>query len=167
MKKYLKFSGVVAALFALIAFILMMATPAIMYKDDVVASGIVALFGQKGETPLLGLPTETKLAWSALVAWIFVITALVILISGIVLPILKVKALNKFMGLSNCLAALLLVVGGVFTFITIVVFFTANGADNVPDNCYLGAGWIIAGVLEILAGLLTALPLVAEFGKKK
>ena len=87
--------------------------------------------------------------------------------SGIVLPILKIKALNKFMGLSNCLVALLLVVGGVFTLITIVVFFTANGFDNVPDGCYLGAGWIIAGVLEILGGLLTALPLVAEFGGKK
>ena len=43
MKKFLKFSGICAFLLALVAFILMMATPAVMYKgDDVIAKGIVA-----------------------------------------------------------------------------------------------------------------------------
>ena len=172
MKKFLKYAGACAALLAVVAFVLLMATPAVMYKgEDVVAKGIVAIFGQKETSSIGGLisfTSETKLAWSALLAWIFVIVALVILVLGVVLPLLKVKKLEKFAGLLNLVAVLLLVVAGVFVFITCPVFFAANGFDKVPDNCALGAGWIIAGILAVLAGVVAILPAAADFlGKKK
>ncbi len=168
MKKYLKYAGACAALLALIGFILLLACPAVMNGNDVVVSGTTAIFGHKGTTPIFGLPTETKLAWSALLAFIFVIVALVILIAGVVLPILKVKALDKFAGLLNLCAVLLLLVAGVFTLITIVTIFTANGFEEVPGDCVLGAGWIIAGILFFLAGFVAIAPAAVDFlGKKK
>lgn len=171
MKKFLKFSGAIAFVLALVAFILMMATPAIMYKDDVVAKGIVAIFGKKENVALAGISfgtAETKLAWSALLAWIFVLLALIILCLGVVLPLLKVKALEKFAGVMNLCAVVLLVLAGIFMFITTPVFWSANGGDKVPDNVALGAGWIIGGILAIVAGVVAILPAAADFlGKKK
>lgn len=172
MKKYLKYSGCLAALLALIAFILMMATPSIIYDGkDTLADGVTAIFGKKGSISVLGLiswPTETKLAWSALLAWIFILVALLILVAGIVLPLLKVKALEKFAGLLNLCAVVLLVVAGIFMFVTAPVFFNANGFDSVPDKYALGAGWIIAGILALLAGAAAILPAVFDLiGKKK
>ena len=54
-------------------------------------------------------------------------------------------------------------------FITTPVFFTANGFDSVPNKCALGAGWVIAGILAILAGLVAIAPAAVAFldGKKK
>ena len=172
MKKFLKFSGAIAFVLALVAFILMMATPAIMYKgDDVIAKGIVAIFGKKENVSVAGFSlgtAETKLAWSALLAWIFILLALVILCLGVVLPLLKVKALEKFAGVMNLCAVVLLVLAGIFMFITVPVFWSANGGDKVPDNVALGAGWIIGGILAILASVVAILPAAADFlGKKK
>ncbi len=172
MKKFLKFSGAIAFVLALVAFILMMATPAIMYKgEDVIAKGIVAIFGKKESISFMGVglgTAETKLAWSALLAWIFILVSLIVLCLGIVLPLLKVKALEKYAGIMNLCAVILLVLAGIFMFITVPVFWTANGGDSVPNNVALGAGWIIGGILAILAGVVAILPAVADFlGKKK
>ena len=167
MKKFLKFSGICAFLLALVAFILMMATPAVMYKgDDVIAKGIVAIFGSKDKVAMFTV--ETKPAWSALLAWIFVLVDLLVLCLGVVLPLLKVKKIEKFAGLMNLCAVVLLVLAGVFMFITTPVFYNVNGVDSVPSNVALGAGWVIAGILAILAGVVAILPAVADFaGKKK
>ena len=171
MKKFLKFSGICAFLLALVAFILMMATPAILYKgDDVIAKGVVAIFGSKEKVDLFIVEktVETKLAWSALLAWIFVLVALLVLCLGVVLPLLKVKKIERFAGLMNLCAVVLLVLAGIFMFVTTPAFFNANGFDKVPDNVALGAGWVIAGILAILAGVVAILPAVADFaGKKK
>ena len=172
MKTFLKFSGAIAFVLALVAFILMMATPAIMYKgDDVIAKGIVAIFGKKEAVSIggIGLGTvETKLAWSALLAWIFILLALIILCLGVVLPLLKDKALEKFAGIMNLCAVVLLVLAGIFMFITTPVFWAANGGDSVPNNVALGAGWVIGGILALVAGIVAILPAVADFlGKKK
>lgn len=176
MKKYLKYSGFVAALFALITFILLLATPAVMYNGkNVVAEGTTAIFGKKeaikasfgGFTVNFG-DAVTHLSWSALLAWIFVVVALVILVAGVVLPLLKVKKIEKFAGLLNLVAVGLLVVAGIFVFISCATFFAANGYDSVPDKCALGAGWIIAGILAILGGACAILPAAVDFlGKKK
>ena len=172
MKTFLKFSGAIAFVLALVAFILMMATPAVMYKgEDVIAKGIVAIFGSKEKVAIAGISlgtVETKLAWSALLAWIFVLIALIVLCLGVVLPLLKVKALERFAGVMNLCAVILLVVAGIFMFITTPVFWAANGGDNVPNNVALGAGWVIGGILAIVAGAIAICPAVVDFvGKKK
>ena len=171
MKKFLKYSGICAAILALVAFILMLATPAILYDgQDVVAQGTTVIFGKTTTTNAIitTVKSHTDLAWSALLAWIFVMVSLIILLCGVILPALKVKALEKFAGLLNLCAVVLLVVAGIFMFITTPVFFAANGVDSVPDKCALGAGWIIGGILALAAGIVAILPAVADFlGKKK
>ena len=43
-----------------------------------------------------------------------------------------------------------------------------NGGDSVPNNVALGAGWVIGGILALVAGIVAVLPAVADFlGKKK
>ena len=170
MKKFLQFSGIIAAVLAIVAFILLMATPAAMSGDEIVAKGTTMLFGKKESATILGITFtgETKLAWSALLAWIFVIVALVILLLGIILPLLKVTALQKFAGVLNLIAVVLLVVAGIFVFISLAVFCSANGLDSVPEKWVLSAGWVIAGILAIVAGAIAILPAAMDLiGKKK
>ena len=170
MKKFLKFSGIVAALLAVVAFILFMACPGVKSGSDVVAKGTTLIFGKKETSTVLGVTFtgETKLAWSALLAWIFVLVALVILLLGVILPLLKVNALEKFAGLLNLVAVVLLVVAGVFAFLSLAVFCSANGIDSVPEKWTLGAGWVIGGILAIVAGVCAILPAAVDLlGKKK
>lgn len=173
MKKFLRFAGLCSAILAVVTFILMMATPAILYDGkDVVAEGTTAIFGKTTTYGggIISFSSKIDLAWTALLAWIFVLLAMLILICGVILPLLKVKALEKFAGLLNVCAVILLVVAGIFMFVTAPAFFTANGFDNVPNKCALGPGWVIGGIIAIVAGVIAILPAVADFlgkGKKK
>lgn len=175
MKKVLKFAGIISAVLALVAFILLMATPVASYKDGNLTGyyeGMNAIFGTgkqnlaSGGVSLTG-DFDGKLAWSGLLAWIFVLLALLILIAGIVLPLLKVKAMDKFAGLLNLIAVGLLIVAGVFAFISRAVFWSVNEFSS-NDGWSLGAGWIIGGILLVLAGLVAIAPAAIDFiGKKK
>ena len=170
MKKFLQFSGIIAAVLGIVAFILLMATPAVMRGSDIVAKGVTVIFGKTETTNTIigSFTSETKLAWSALLAWIFILVALLILLAGIILPLLKVNALEKFAGILNLVAVCLLAVAGVFAFISLAVFCKANGIDSVPEQWTLGAGWVIGGILAIVAGVIAILPAVVNLiGKKK
>lgn len=170
MKKFLKFSGIISALLAIVAFILILATAGIMSGSDIVAKGTSVIFGKAESGSIGGFSWgKINLAWSGLLAWIFILLALLILIAGIVLPLLKVKTpVDKFAGLLNLIAVCLLVVAGIFIFITLPVFCSANGWKEVPEQWTLGAGWVIAGILAISAGVIAILPAAMDFlGKKK
>lgn len=167
MKKYLKFSGIVAAVFAIVAFILLMATTGVFYKygnTQYNYEGTTVLFGATKETWL----GTTKIAPAAtgLIGWILIIVALVILLLGIILPLLKVNALEKFAGILNLVAVVALVVAGILLFFSRGAFCAANEWD--ADNAHLGAGWIVAGILAILGGCFAILPAAVDFiGNKK
>jgi len=167
MKKYLKFSGIVAALFAIVAFILLLATTGVYYKygnTQYNYEGTVVLFGATKET-WLGT-TKIQPAATGLIGWILILAAIVILLLGIILPLLKVNALEKFAGVLNLIAVCALVVGGILLFFSRGAFCSAN--DWNADDAHLGAGWIIAGILSILGGCLAILPAAVDFiGKKK
>ncbi len=183
MKKFLKFAGLVSLCLAALAFIFMMAGHALEYsvKGSLVNasgwySGVAVIFG-KGPYELSGSIAgiggtgngtfEGNPAWSALLAWIFALAAMIILLLGVILPLLKVKALEKFAGLLNLIAVGLLVVGGIFMFVTLPAFAGAN-EWNSQDNWGLNPLWIIAGILYIVAGAVAILPTAADFlGKKK
>ena len=170
MKKYLKFAGAVAFVFALVAFILMMATHSLVAKDNSGTwfSGISAIFGN-GRLALAGFEgdSDAKLAWTALIAWILELVALLILCAGVVLPLLKVKALDKFAGVLNLVAVIALVTAGILTFLTVPVFGAANDWNSTKD-WLLGAGWVVAGILAIIGGAIAILPAAVDFlGKKK
>lgn len=167
MKKYLKYSGIIAALFAVVAFILMMATPGMKYVSGNSVynyPGTLVIFGGTQEGLLLNI--EYKLAATALIAWILILAAVVILLLGVILPLLKVNALQKFAGVLNLVAVIALVVGGILLFFSKAAFISVN--EMSTDNAHLGGGWVAAGILAIFAGCFAILPAAFDFiGKKK
>ena len=171
MKKFLQFAGLISAVLAIVAFILMLAGKALVYETSSAqyfVSGSRALFGGKEET-LLGT-AEYKPAATALIAWILVLAAIIILVAGVVLPLLKVNALEKVAGLLNLVAVCALVVGGILLFFTQPVFNAANetALGTIYDDYKLGAAYVIAAILAILGGVVAILPAAMDFiGKKK
>ncbi|MCR5514378.1 MAG: hypothetical protein K6F36_02950 [Bacilli bacterium] len=168
MKTFLKYSGFLAAVIAVVGFILMMATPAFSNGDHVI-NGTAAIFGEDlGE--VLGLSGHLDAAWSATLGWILAIIGMIALILGVVLPLLK---LEKFAGLVNLIALVALVIAGVFIFISQPCSVTGSGyGGSATTNPYsdhtLTATWIIAAILYIAAGAIAILPAAMDlFGKKK
>ena len=171
MKTFLKYSGFLAAVIAVVGFILMMTTPAFAYfpkdSDPLYLTSTQALFG---EDALLG---HIDAVWSATLGWILAMVGVVALLLGVILPLLKLK---KFAGLVNLIALCALVIGGVFIFIsqpcTLTSTVLGNKVVTTPHSSYgLNATWIIAGILYIAAGALAILPAAMDLfggkGKKK
>ncbi len=173
MKKLLKFAPLCALLLAIVAFILMMATHSLVYNGDNINSwydGASAIFG-KGKSQIGGSGLslvgdfEGKLAWNALLAWIFILVALLALLISSVMVFVKIKALEKFGGLIALISGGLLLVAGIFLFFTLPAFASANEANM--DKWGLGAGWVIGAILAIVGGVVSALPAVLAIVEKK
>lgn len=158
MKKYLKFSGIAAAVVALLGWVLMMACPAVLVKNGnsttVVASGVEAIFGG-----------DSNLAPTAIVAWIFVLLAFLALVAAFVLPFFKINVLDKFAGAINLGALALLFVSGILAFCTKSSFVSQNNGWGILGSMdpLIGAGWVFAGIFLIVAGALAILPAVFAF----
>ena len=168
MKKVLQFSGLISLVLAVVAFILMMASDAVIQSSgslQVVYGGTKVIFGHGSE----GLLDPTvKLAPLALLAWIFILVGMIIVACGVILPLLKINALEKFAGILNLVALVLFVLGGIFMFIVVPNLWAANEWGDVPDNAKIGAGWVIGGIIAIVAGAFAILPAAAAFiGSKK
>ena len=139
MKTFFKLSGIITFVVALVGFILSLTTTGIIVAPDTFLetklSGAEATFG-------------TNLfdgAVTAVLAFVFALIALVILCIGVILPILKVKNLDKVAGLLNCIAVICLIVAGVLCFFTKSSFSSAN--SDVSAN--LGVAFILGGILYI------------------
>ena len=167
MKTFLKFSGAISALLALVTFILMMATPSVVYTENVLKTiheipGVNGIFGSADYGP----------AWAGLLAWIFVLVSLLILVAGVVLPLLKVKGIEKIAGILNLVAVLLLVTAGIFMFCEAPAFTAVAGDASfswggAAGGYGLGAGWVIGAILSIGAGAIALLPTIMDFVSKK
>ena len=177
MKKLFKFAPLCALLLAIVAFILLLAGQALVHDYQVLGqnmhdfySGPVVLFGQ-GEAAVLGTSVKyaaddgIKSAWNAILAFIFIIVALVALLLSSIMVFVKIKALEKFGGIIALVAGGLLLVGGIFMFFTRDAFATANEVDL--KDFMLGAPWVISAILAIVGGVVSAFPAVAAFVSKK
>ncbi len=178
MKKVLKYSGIISLIAAGVGFVLMMVTPALFSQGEFFGvkleswySGTAAIFGKgkyqypSGSDALIG-NFDGNLAWNALIAWIFVLVSLVILLLGFILPMLKIRVLEKFAGILNLVTVGLLIAAGIFMFFTVPTFASANNFDT--DGWNLGAGWWVAAFLTLGAGVFAALPTIADLtGKRK
>ena len=169
MKKVLQFAGLISLVLGVVAFILMMATPAVIQPlvgdTQTVYAGTTAIFG-KTESTILG-DVVTKPSVLALIGWILLLVAMIIVALGVILPLFKVKALEKFSGILDIVALACFVVGGIFMFLVVPTFYAANEWD-VGDKTQIGAGWVIGGIIAIAAGAFAILPAAAAFfGKKK
>ena len=175
MKTVLKFSGIIAFVLAVVAFILMMATTSVVYTTNVNVPGLGSGSHSSSVSGTVGIFGDDHFAapWAGLIAWILIIVALLILCSAIVLPLLKVKALDKFAGILNLVAVIALVVAGVFMFLEVTAWTAANGDGSyslgsaLNGSYSLGAGWVIAGIISIVAGVVAVLPAAADFLDKK
>ena len=179
MKTLLKYSGIISAVLAIVAFILLLATPALSYtvasnfssdKSVTEVAGTLAIFG--GEQKMFLGTFKWYPTWAGLLAFIFIIVALIILICAIILPLLKVKALDKFAGALNLVAVISLILAGIFAFCIVAAYKAANGdasgAGFLTTASYsIGAGWVIAGILSIVAGVFAVLPAATDFISKK
>lgn len=169
MKKVLQFSGLISLVLAIVAFILMMASDAVIQpiagNTQTVYAGTTAIFG-KTESTILG-DVVTKPSALALIGWILILVGMIIVCAGVVLPLLKINALEKFAGILNLVALVCFVLGGIFMFLVVPTFYAANEWD-VQDSTKIGAGWVIGGIIAIVAGAFAILPAAAAFlGKKK
>ena len=153
MKNILKFSGFIGAGLTLVAFILIMATKAV-YTDAGAIIGTTAIFGNGNASPV----------WAGLLAWIFALVGLLGLLVVNVLPLIGVKALDRFALIINLCLGVLLVLAGVFCFI--IVPATVSGTLLEYATPGIGAGWVIGGILFLAAGTLALCPSVFALIKK-
>ena len=174
MKKVLQFAGLISLALGVVAFILMMATPAVSYtvssSSTVNFAGTLAIFGGELDTAqaLLLLAEKAKPATLALLAWIFILIGMIIVLLGVILPLFKVHALEKFAGLLNLCVLILFVIAGIFMFTVRAGFYNAQGIKDIPEKAAIGFGWVFGGILSIVAGAFAILPAAAAFfGKKK
>ena len=192
MKKVLQFSGLIAAVIAIASFVLMMTCPSVnrpVYDTvltgklitTIVIPGTSGIFG--GDWPETGSTVaDAVLKYfgatinatpTAIIAFVLAIVGVAILVLGAILPILKIKALNKFAGLLNLIAVIALVAAGILIFVQVPAFLGAQASEGSEVNTAgwnLGAGWIIAGICAIVAGVIAIAPAFADFlakGKKK
>ncbi len=152
MKLVRKFGIYCAVLLALIAFILLMATPAAYasgYGLTVNYDGIKAIFGGDNGDPVK----------VALIAWILLLIGLLGGICLAVLPFIKaVKLDGKVLALIGLCVAVLFLVAGILAFCPV--------AEIGVDGLNLGAGWIIGGILLILSACGAAFdPVLTILGK--
>lgn len=174
MKKVLKYAGICAFVFALVAFILMLATSALVYPiektDDLTVSGTLGIFGgviASADFGVFGKAEATYDAtWSAVIAFILIIVAMIILLAGFILPLLKIHALDKVAGILNLVAVVALIVAAIFIFIEVPCFAGVN-LNGKTDGWTLGGGWVVAGILAIVGGVIAILPAIFNFIGKK
>lgn len=175
MKTFLKYSGILAAVIAIVGFILMMTTPAFFIQsgdETYYLTGAQALFGEEVTGSLGGFITlnagHINAVWSATLGWILAIVGILALICGVILPLLK---LEKFAALVNIIALAALLLAGVFVFVSQPCTFTLKGASEASEfykDYALNATWVIAGILYLVAGGLAILPTAMDiFGGKK
>ena len=157
MKKFLQFSGLIAAGLALIAFIFLLAGNGLIYKSGNLTLNI------PGTNVIFG--GDYKLAATALIGWILVLLSMLALCAISVLPLLKINALDKFSGLINLCCAGLLILAAILIFCSKAAFVGANG--SLYNNYSLSFAFVFAGILTILAGILAALPACLNLINKK
>ena len=157
MKKLLQFSGLIAAALALAAFIFLLAGNGLVYTNGSLSHNI------KGVEVIFG--GDYKLAATALIGWILVLLAMLALIVISVLPLLNVKALDKFAGMITVCAAGLLLVAAILIFCSKAAFVGANG--NFYNNYSLTFAFVFAGILSIFGACFAALPACMNLIGKK
>lgn len=175
MKKLLKYTGICSFILALIAFILMLSTNSLEYHGEhteAAISGILGTFGGVVASlnlgPLGTVSATYNATWSAVIAFILILVAMIILLAGFILPLLKIHTLDKVAGILNLVAVLALIVAGIFLFIELPCFVGAQNGNVKLDNWTLGAGWIVGGIMCLFAGVVAILPAAFDFlGKKK
>ena len=144
MKLVRKYGICCAALLALIAFILLMATPALTQTHGNITlsvKGMTAIFGGDNGEPL----------GTSLTAWILLLIGLLCALFLAAVPYVKgIKLGKKILALLGLCTAVLLLVAGILAFCPVA---DINAKAGLNTGYGLGAGWVFGGILLILASL--------------
>ena len=145
--KYLRFVGVALGI---IVVILMAATPVLVLNSGPLTlsfKGTYALFGGDGfnASPI------------SIVAWIWTILIIIAipvweLFTRFIFPAMNFDMSERRKGLPLMLWGVGLIISAIIIFASKAAFISANGGGS-DGGLQLGVGWIIAGILELLAGL--------------
>lgn len=176
MKKFLQFAGWIALGLAVVAAILMIATPAIDVTVNSLGggsthkyvNGATALFGAKEtyDFVVVSGTAVTNPAPLGLVGWILLLVGAIVIVLGAVLPAIKEK-LGKFAIALDLVAFILLLLAGIFAFCVVASFYSNNGYNSVPSGAAIGFGWVMAGILAILGALVSICPAASNLIGKK
>ncbi len=152
-----KYGIYVATGLALLGFILLMSTPAVVSGDNTVVSGIKAIFGGDVNVAGWNVGHIDPSGWG-LTAWIIGVLGIAGLVFFCVAPFIKALDLDNklFPCIAIGVAGLVLAAG--------ICAFGVN-TYGVRDTG-IGGGWVVGGILLVLAGgLATVDPLLAVFNK--
>ena len=151
--------GAVEFLLAAVALVLLFATSSVVYTYKGMLSGTTVLKYSGVAGMFGGTDKNYAMPWAGMTSFILLACALV------VLCILCLFALTKkkfaLAGICRFVAAGLLIVAGVLLFFEVSAWTAVNGdltikAGDYANGSYsLGAGWIIAAILSIVAGGLS------------
>ena len=144
---------------AVVALILLLATSSVVYtykgaltgETKTAVSGVAGMFG--------GTDAKYAAPWAGMTSFILMACAVVVLLVLFVFVLTKKKF--SLAGICKFVAAGLLIVAGVLVFFEVAAWQAANGNASFAIGTYasgsysLGAGWLIAGILSIVAGGLS------------
>ena len=146
--KYLRFVGVALGI---IVVILMAATPVLVINAGPLTlsyKGTYALFG--GDGFKASHISTLAFIWTILIAIAIPVWEVLI---RFVFPTINYDMSERRKGLPLMLWGVGLIIAAIFIFASKAAFISANGGGSDDGGLQLGVGWIIAGILELLAGL--------------
>lgn len=169
MKKYTKYLNLLALVLLIISLVLMLSCTGITVtlssstfntKLQISVSGISVLFG--GELEVSKQPIHSSSL--TLIGFILLIVGLILICSFTMLKIIKGDSKNVNM-IILC-GALFAIISSIFIFLTKVSFLQSNDFfEDFPLT--LSGGYITAGVLTLLGGIITLVDPVLSFIDKK
>lgn len=162
MKIFLKYANFIAAGLLLLAFIFTLAFPGVIQVFKTGSTTTTTPFAG-GQCIFGGGDMSLKATWVGIISFIFVILALLATAALIILPLLKITALDKYATLITYAVAALVFLTGIFTFCIVPAFCGANGVEGIKTSYStgyfaIGGGWFFAGIFYILSALSSVAP---------
>lgn len=184
MKKFLKISGILAILIAIVALVLVMLTPALEYvgnNSTYTVSGTTLIFGATQNIsmsiPLLGSISlgERHINGSAfaLIGFILGCVGIVALIIGTFVSFSKENGSRKASILFHLIGLGSFIVAGILMLAAQPIFSSANSFEvygskvEIYKDFKLTFTWVLSSILIILAGVLAIFPVFKSSVKKK
>lgn len=167
MKFLTKYGTYIAIALLLLAFVLTISAPAVIYhytsyyvgSNSVSYIGRICIFGSKDA----GL----KATFIGILIYFFGFIDIVAFMAKYVLPLFGVHALDKFSSIIDIGAAALMFLNGIFSFCIVGAFVSANGATPYAKNFSIGAGWVFAALFYLAGAALILVPMIMKMSGNK